>query len=81
MYLVALHTVFTMTDGYRRRFAAAGLAVSWILVADFIPFAGFLAHTPFAFVQAYCFFGALLLLVFFLTTGEAIPDQPVGRPR
>jgi alpha-1,2-mannosyltransferase len=79
LYLVALHTLFTMADGYRRRLAAAGLTISWILVADFIPFAGFLAHTPFAIVQAYCFFGALLLLVFFLTAGNATPNQPVGR--
>ncbi|HEY4077862.1 MAG TPA: glycosyltransferase 87 family protein [Rhizomicrobium sp.] len=78
LYLVALHAIFAMTDQPRRRLAAIAIAVSWILVANFIPFAELLAHTPFAAVQAYCLFGALLLLVVFFTTGSTARNQTVG---
>jgi hypothetical protein len=64
LYLVALRAVFSIMTGRRRCLVAIMLALSWILVADFIPFAGLLAHTPFRIAQAYCFLGALLLLIF-----------------
>jgi len=41
--------------------------VSWILVADLIPFTLLLAHTPFSFLQANFFLGALVLLLVLLT--------------
>jgi len=78
LYLIALHTLFTITNARNRLLAAITLVVSWILVANFIPFAGFLAHTPLAFVQAYCFFGALLLLTFFFITSRTTHNQTVS---
>jgi hypothetical protein len=66
LYLVALNAVFARPPGPARMAASGTLVLSWILVADFIPFTSLLAGTPFAIAQAYCFMGALLLLNFFL---------------
>ena len=62
LYLVALRCTFGIDGRNRQLMAVATLAVSWILVSDFIPFAHLLAQTSVRFVQAHCFFGALLLL-------------------
>ncbi len=62
LYLVALHAVFSFPASGRRHIAMIMLVLSWVMVADFIPFAGLLAHTPFRIAQAYCLFGALSLL-------------------
>jgi hypothetical protein len=62
LYLVTLRFIFGINDLVPRLFALAAIAISWILVADFIPFAHLFAQTPFRVVQAHCFFGALLLL-------------------
>jgi hypothetical protein len=70
LYLVALYQVFAMNAGIRRRFAIITLTFSWILVANFIPFASLAAHTYWVAIQAYCFFGALLLLTFFLIEAD-----------
>ena len=67
LYLVALFQVFAMSGGSRRFLAIVTLTLSWVLVANFIPFASLWAHTYWVALQAYCFFGALLLLVFFLS--------------
>lgn len=61
LFLIALHQAFRAPDD--RRGVLLGLVfVAWVLVANFIPFASLLAGTSFSVVQAYCFFGALLLL-------------------
>ena len=62
IYLVALKMVLAIGNSHRRLVAILALAVSWALVANFIPFAHLLASTPFRIVQAHCFFGAVLLL-------------------
>ena len=49
------------------RVRLACLAVSWILVSNFIPFANLLTRTPFSALQAHLFFGALLLLALLLS--------------
>lgn len=73
LYLVALHEVFAMGRGRKRSIAIVTLTLSWILVANFIPLASLLAHTYWAALQAYCFFGALLLLAFFLALRGGTP--------
>ncbi|HEY4076671.1 MAG TPA: glycosyltransferase 87 family protein [Rhizomicrobium sp.] len=75
LYLIALYRVFDMSVGNRRRLAIITLTLSWILVANFIPFASLLAHTYWVALQAYCFFGALLLLAFFLIVAGG-PSPP-----
>src|SRR5204862_387996 len=67
LYLVAMNRIFEMPKGFRRGINFAVLLVSWILVADFIPFTALLVYTPLVIFQASCFFGALLLLGQFLS--------------
>jgi hypothetical protein len=80
LFLVALRAAFRITEGRRRDLAAIALTVSWVMVADFIPFAGFLAHTAFAVAQAYCFFGALVLLAFLLRAKHFVRQEAAGAP-
>jgi hypothetical protein len=81
IYLVALRCALGMSAGYRRSIAFAAILLSWILVADFIPFAHLLAQTPFRFVQAHCFFGALLLLalLFAFHANRDVGDKSLGQ--
>ena len=67
LFGVALKCLLDWPAGLGRGVRLAGLAVSWVLVADFIPFANLLAGTPFSALQAHLFFGALLLLVLLLS--------------
>jgi hypothetical protein len=67
LYLVMLRHVFDSAEA-RRAPLYIGLLVSWSLVATFIPFANLLLHTPFAALQAYCLFDALLPLRLFMAT-------------
>jgi alpha-1,2-mannosyltransferase len=62
IYLIALRAALRIPAGPPRWIILTTIFLSWILVADFIPFALLLAHTPFRFAAAHCFFGALLLL-------------------
>jgi hypothetical protein len=72
LYLVALQAIFD-TRGRNRTALIAALTGSWILVADFIPITAFLAHGWAAAAQAYCLFGALLLLAILLARGNTAP--------
>jgi len=69
LYLVALKCWDDVSAG-RRRMALGALLLSWILVADFIPFTLLLARTPFSVAEAHCFFGALILLTLLLICRE-----------
>ena len=72
LYLVALRAIFT-TQGRARTALIAALTGSWILVANFIPVTAFLAHGWAVAAQAYCLFGALLLLAILLARGNTAP--------
>jgi len=63
LYLVAVRATFDLPPGRRRLVMLAALSVSWILVANLIPFVLLLGETPFRALQAHCFFGTLLLLI------------------
>jgi hypothetical protein len=63
LYLVALKLVFDRPAGLHRALILTAALLSWILVANFIPFSMLLAATAFRSVQAHCFFGALVLLL------------------
>jgi len=78
IYLVALRMILSIGEPARRLLAVVAIAVSWSLVANFIPFAHLLAATPLRIFQAHCFFGALLLLaqLFMLNRGTAIAEEP-----
>jgi alpha-1,2-mannosyltransferase len=78
-YVVALRCTLDMPTGLRRNLTIAGVLLSWVLVANLIPFAHLLAQTPFRFVQAHCFFGALLLLYFLSTFHGRLNDQVMGK--
>lgn len=65
-FAVMLKYLFDQSPGPRRAVKFVCLGVSWILVANFIPFSNLLARTPFSVLQANLFFGALLLLVLLL---------------
>jgi alpha-1,2-mannosyltransferase len=80
IYAVALKYLLDQPGGARGAVKFTCLAISWILVADFIPFANLLAHTPFSALQAHLFFGALLLLALLLTKGVANAESLVIRP-
>jgi alpha-1,2-mannosyltransferase len=69
---VALKLLLDQPAGPRRATRLACLAVSWVLVADFIPFANLLSRTPFSILQAHLFIGAVLLLGLLLSRGR--PD-------
>jgi alpha-1,2-mannosyltransferase len=81
MYLVALRYAIDIPVASRRMLAFGTMLVSWILVANFIPFVHFMARTPFRFAQSHCFFGALLLAALLLTfharreLGDKSPDS------
>jgi hypothetical protein len=62
LFLLALHAALSLRDARPRLTVLSLTFIAWVLVANFIPFASLLAGTPFAIAQAYCFFGALLLL-------------------
>jgi alpha-1,2-mannosyltransferase len=66
IYCVALKLLLNQPVRPRREVLLAGLAVSWILVADFIPFTNLLARTPFSLLQAHLFIGAIVLLALLL---------------
>ena len=72
LYLVALRSILTMPAGTQRLTASIVVTLSWIFVANFIPLTSLLAQGWAAAAQAYCFFGALLLLGFFLTRTEVL---------
>lgn len=72
LYIVVLRQVMGMAAGLRRTLAIISIILSWVLVANFIPFASFLVGTPFVFVQAYRFFGALVLLFCFLFDSQSV---------
>lgn len=69
LFLVALRMIFTRDKAAKIDPICIALPVSWITVANFIPFASLLAHGTFAIAQAYCFMGALILLGIFLSAG------------
>jgi hypothetical protein len=71
IYLIALRGAYSIPQGTRRITILIAIAISWLLVANLIPFALLLANTPFRFVQAHCFFGALLLLFVLLALESA----------
>lgn len=48
------------------------LSVSWVLVANLIPFVLLLGETPFRILQAQFFFGALLLLIVLFASQQPI---------
>jgi alpha-1,2-mannosyltransferase len=74
LYVIALRFILARKDYSRRVFSCAVLFMSWILVANFIPFADLLAETPFRFMQAHCFFGALILLGLLFSLHDAADD-------
>jgi hypothetical protein len=78
LYGVALRCFLDQPAGPRRRIRLTCLAISWILVSNFIPFANLLTRTPFSAMQAYLFFGALLLLALLLTRTPADGDNSVA---
>jgi hypothetical protein len=69
LYLVALRAIFA-PQARNRAAAIAALTASWILVANFIPVTAFFAHGWAAAAQAYCLFGAVLLLATLLARGK-----------
>lgn len=71
LFGVMLKYLLDQPAGPRRGINLVCLGVSWLLVADFIPFSNLLARTPFSILQANLFFGALLLLVLLLRWGLA----------
>lgn len=77
LFVVALAQLLARPRSPGRTASAVVLLLAWSLVANFIPFASLLAATPLAAAQAYCFFGALLLLGLFLATRrpDAAPLQ------
>jgi alpha-1,2-mannosyltransferase len=75
IYAVALKYSLDQPSGLRRGGRLAFLAVSWILVSNFIPFANLLSRTPFSALQAHLFLGALLLLALLLSRPPADGDN------
>jgi alpha-1,2-mannosyltransferase len=61
-YLVGLRDAFSLPSSNGRTIIFIILSLSWICVANIIPFVLLAGNTPFSFLQAHCFFGALLLL-------------------
>jgi hypothetical protein len=76
LYLIALRNVFRVSVRPSSSVLVGALVVSWTLVANFIPFALLFAHTKLAFVQAFCFYGAVVLLSVLLITA---PNADRGR--
>jgi alpha-1,2-mannosyltransferase len=73
IYGVALKRVLELSPGSGRSARLACLIVSWMLVANVIPFANLLAGTPFSALQAHHFFGALLLVALLVQAGAESP--------
>jgi hypothetical protein len=78
LYLVGLRYFLTAKPQSKTPLLLGLIFVSWVLVSNFIPFALLLAHTPFAIAQAYCFFGAVLLLGLLLIAPEFASERDVG---
>jgi alpha-1,2-mannosyltransferase len=76
LYLVALKHLMTTPLRQDRLFLAL-LWVSWVLVANFIPFTLLFGGTALSFFQAHCFFGALLLLLVLLTLWHRQASVPL----
>jgi alpha-1,2-mannosyltransferase len=76
---VTLKLLLDQPAGPRRATRLACLAVSWVLVADFIPFANLLARTPFSILQAHLFIGAVLLLGLLLSLRRPNAESPAAR--
>jgi hypothetical protein len=70
IFFIALRAALAIPTGSARTLILATILLSWILVADFIPFTLLLAQTPFRFAEAHCFLGALLLLFALLRTQQ-----------
>lgn len=77
---VMLKYLLDQPAGPRRGINLVCLGVSWILVANFIPFSNLFARTPFSILQANLFFGAILLLVLLLSWGLASGKSLVTQP-
>ncbi len=71
LFLVALCDSLAVADSGLRATLLTVTFVAWVLVADFIPFAALLVGTPFVILQAYCFFGAVILLGVLIASREA----------
>lgn len=80
IFAVMLKHLLDLPDVPRRGIKLVCLGVSWILVANFIPFSNLFARTPFSVLQANFFFGALLLLVLLLSRGPASTNSFVIQP-
>jgi hypothetical protein len=76
LYLIALRNIFLGRASSSSPALIGALVASWILVANFIPFALLFAHTELAFVQAFCFYGAVGLLGVLMVTA---PTADRGR--
>ncbi len=61
LFAIALKYLMDRPADFRRGMKLGYLAVSWVLVADFIPFGNLAAGTAFSIVQSNTFFGALML--------------------
>jgi hypothetical protein len=77
LFLLALARLVAANSGRTRTLLAAATLTAWILTADFLPFASAFAGSPLVVLQAYCFFGALLLLWVLLwrSEGGAVPAR------
>jgi alpha-1,2-mannosyltransferase len=62
LFIVALAAGLRAPEGASRTWLLVLTFAAWALTSSIVPFAGLLAGTPLAVLQAYCFFGALLLL-------------------
>lgn len=78
LFVLALAQLLARPPGPERRLRAAILLLAWTLTANFIPFASLAVGTPFVAVQAYRFFGALLLLGLFLLRGDGAQASAAG---
>ena len=76
LFVLALAQLLAQPAGPAHNWRALVLLAAWTLTANFIPFASLAAGTPFVALQAYCFFGALLLLGLFLVRGGARVPVP-----
>jgi alpha-1,2-mannosyltransferase len=81
LYFVALRWISGVPARSTRALLFGLLILSWLLVANFIPFTFLFANTPFRAVQAHIFFGAILLLalLFKLASRFATFSAPVTR--
>jgi hypothetical protein len=81
IYPVALAWFLAERSGAGRTMRLTGLAISWALVANFVPFVVLLAGTHWRFLQAHFFLGGLLLLLLLVTrSGTHAPEPEIERP-